>query len=371
MAEGHTREDYMRRALRLAAKGAGWVNPNPQVGCVIVKDGRVVGEGWHTAFGQLHAEREALAACTESPAGATAYVTLEPCCHQGKTPPCTEGLIEAGIARVVVGAPDPNPLVAGKGVAQLRAAGIEVEEGVLVQDCQALNRAWFHFIQTGRPYVMAKFAQTLDGRIGLRVGESCWLTGEEARTRTHADRARFAAIAVGVNTVLVDDPLLTCRAPGRVKQPLRVVVDSCLRIPLDAQVVRTVDAAPLLVATTFYAPEEKRTALQEAGATVVVLPDCEGQVDLEALLDHLGEQGIDSLIVEGGPALHAAFFAKGLVNGVQAYVAPRVFGAGAADAPTPGSVGCLPLEDPQAAPRIAFERITQLGEDVLMEGQVK
>lgn len=357
---------YMRRALELAQRGAGWVNPNPQVGCVIVKDDRVIGEGWHTAYGRLHAEREALAACSEDPKGATAYVTLEPCCHHGKTPPCTEGLIEAGIARVVMGAPDPNPLVAGKGVEALRQAGIEVTEGVLVDECLAINEAWFHYIQTKRPHVTAKFACTLDGKIGLRPGETCWLTGEEARERTHEDRHKAAAIVVGIGTVIADDPMLTCRLGDPVKQPVRVVVDSQLRIPLDSQLVRTANASPVVVATTQSAPIAKMYSLRDAGVDVLILPSDNGLVDLVELLDELGRRGVDSLILEGGPTLHAAFFRAGLINSVQAYLAPCVFGG----QQTPGAIGSLGLDLAKQAPQLQFTKVTALGRDVLLEGEV-
>ena len=365
-----TDSHYMQLALDLAAQGAGWVNPNPQVGCVIVRDGHIIGRGWHTAFGRLHAEREALADCKtqgNDPAGATAYVTLEPCCHWGKTPPCTEGLIEAGIARVVMGAPDPNPLVAGKGVQALRKAGIEVTEGVMVDECQAINRYWLHYIQTKRPYVIAKFAMTLDGKIGLERGQSCWLTGNEARMRTHADRQRFAAICVGVGTVLADDPQLTCRLEGQVKQPLRVVVDSHLRMPLDCQLMRTLNVANLLVVTTDDAPQERVAAFRAAGATVLQLPGIDGHVDLDRMLECLGGMGIDSLIVEGGPTLHGAFFKAGLVNAVQAYVSPTVFGGTNAPSPIEG----LGVASAQDAPRVHFESMTQLGEDILLEGVMR
>lgn len=204
-------EFYMARAVRLARNGIGWVNPNPLVGAVVVKNGRIIGQGWHRAYGDLHAERHALANCTDDPRGATIYVTLEPCCHTGKQPPCTEALIEAGLARVVMGSDDPNPEVAGRGVAQLQKAGIEVTRGVLRRECDELNRAFFHYIQTGKPYVILKYAMTLDGKIATRSGKSKWITGEVARRRVHEDRQRYAAIMVGVGTVLADDPLLTCR----------------------------------------------------------------------------------------------------------------------------------------------------------------
>lgn len=242
-------EAFMARALELAARGMGWTSPNPLVGAVIVKDGRVVGEGWHTAYGQPHAEREALAACSESAAGGTIYVTLEPCCHWGKTPPCTSGILEAGIARVVVGALDPNPLVAGRGCALLREAGLTVDVGIMEKECQHLNEAFFHFITTGRPLVVMKYAMTLDGKVATRTGASRWITGPEARAQVHRDRHRFGAIMVGIGTALADNPALTCRLEdGPWRQPLRVVVDSHARLPLDAELVRGARTIPTLVA---------------------------------------------------------------------------------------------------------------------------
>lgn len=363
-------ERYMARALELAARGAGWTNPNPQVGAVIVKDGRIIGEGWHTAYGKLHAEREALAHCTEDPRGATIYVTLEPCCHWGKTPPCTEAIIEAGIARVVVGAPDPNPLVAGKGFEVLREAGIEVIEDVLLNECRAINEVFFHYIQTGLPLVIAKYAMTLDGKIATRTGASRWITSDVARMRVHEDRHQYAAIMVGIGTVLADDPELTSRIPGKeTKNPLRVVVDSSARTPLTSKLVQTVYEAPTLVAVSAQAPQKRITALEEAGCEVFVSPVAEhNRVDLSALLAYLGkEKAIDSVIVEGGATLLWSFFSQSLVDRVQAYIAPKIFGG--ADAPSP--VQGLGVETPANAIQCNTPTITQLGQDILLECEVQ
>lgn len=418
-------EFYMSRALELAERGVGAVNPNPLVGCVLVRDGKVIGEGWHTAFGKLHAEREALADCRargEDPRGATAYVTLEPCCHYGKTPPCTEGLIEAGVVRVVVGAPDPNPQVAGRGCAALRAAGIEVTEGVLLDACQAVNRVFFHYITHKRPYVIAKYAMTLDGKITTRTGASKWITGAAARQRVHEDRNRYAAIMVGVGTVLADDPLLTCRLdeqagaaqalagevagadahesagtdgladmcelasadaresagtqlsagkdaaahPRVLRNPVRIICDTHLRTPLEAQVVVTAHEAPTIIATceddpAFHAPYLER------GCEVLVAPkDAAGRVDLDALMDALGARGIDGVIVEGGASLLGAAFDAHVVNKVQAYVAPKVFGG--ADAPSP--VGGVGVDVPAHAVRLGEPHLAHLGGDLLVECEV-
>lgn len=362
-------ESYMARALELAQRGVGRVNPNPLVGCVIVRDGKVIGEGWHTAFGELHAEREALADCArrqESPRGATAYVTLEPCCHFGKTPPCTEGLIEADVARVVVGTLDANPLVAGKGCEQLRAAGIQVDCGVLQEECEKINRVFFHYIQEKRPYVVAKYAMTLDGKIATRTGASKWITGEAARARVHADRNRFAAVMVGVNTVLADDPLLTCRMEGAVRNPVRIVCDTNLRTPLGARVVSSAHDAPTLIATCV-ADEARHAPYQERGCEVVVLPqDAASHVDLPALMDALGARGIDGVILEGGATLLGAAFDAGIVSAVQAYVAPKVFGGASAPSPVGGAGVAVPAD----AVALGEPRVTPLGRDLLIECEV-
>lgn len=369
-------ERFMARALALAERGAGWTSPNPLVGAVIVKDGRIIGEGWHTAFGRPHAEREALAACTEDPAGSTLYATLEPCCHWGKTPPCTDAVMEAGVARVVVGGLDPNPLVAGRGCTVLREAGIAVDEGVLAAECRRLNEVFFHFITTGRPFVAMKYAMTLDGKVATRTGASRWITGPEAREQVHGDRHRFAAIMVGIGTALADDPALTCRLDGGPwLDPVRVVVDSRARLPLNSKLVCTAGDAPVLVAVAAVHLADGDVAarvqrLREAGCVVWVSPEAEGaqgHVHLPSLLEYLGSQGIDSVLAEGGPALHGALAEAGLVNRVQAYVAPKLFGGAAA----PGPVGGLGVADPAGALRLAAPRVTPLGDDLLLECAVE
>ena len=316
--------EYMRLALELAERGAGWTSPNPMVGAVIVKDGHIIGQGWHHRYGDLHAERDALANCTESPAGATLYVTLEPCCHYGKQPPCTQAILEAGITRVVVGSDDPNPLVAGKGLAFLREHGITVETGVERAACDALNRVFFHYIQTRRPYVVMKYAMTMDGKIATHTGASRWITGEAARQRVHQDRHRYAAILCGVGTVLRDDPLLNCRMEGG-KNPLRIVCDTHLRTPLDSQIVRTAREIPTILAACDPLPE-RAAALETAGCRVWDLPQRDGHVDLAALMERLGAEQIDSVLLEGGGTLNWAALESGIVERVQAYIAPKLFG---------------------------------------------
>ena len=356
--------EYMRLALSLAERGMGWTSPNPMVGAVVVKDGRIIGQGWHARCGDLHAERNALKNCTESPVGAAIYVTLEPCCHHGRQPPCTDALIQAGIARVVVGSDDPNPLVAGKGVQILRDHGIEVETGVCREECDALNRVFLHYIQTGRPYVVMKYAMTMDGKIATRTGASQWITGEAARKQVHRDRHRYSAIMAGVGTVLADDPLLTCRMEGG-KNPVRVICDTRLRTPLDSQLVRTAREVPTILATACM--EETRRALYEAaGCRVWTLPEEGGHVALNPLMERLGAEGIDSVLLEGGGTLNWAALEAGLVQRVQAYIAPKLFGGVSAKSP----VGGLGVETPAGAIVLKNSVITRIEDDILIESEV-
>lgn len=356
--------DYMRLALKLAERGRGRTNPNPMVGAVIVKDSRIIGQGYHHSCGGLHAEREAFAACTESPADATLYVTLEPCCHHGRQPPCTEAILKAGISRVVVGSGDPNPLVAGKGLAFLRAHGVEVETGVLQKECDALNDVFFHYIRTKRPYVVMKYAMTLDGKIATRTGASQWITGEAARQRVHQDRHRYAAIMAGVGTVLADDPLLTCRMEGG-RNPVRVICDTHLRTPLDSQIVRTARDVPTILAVG-EAASAQAAPYRDAGCQVWALPEKDGHVDLVALMERLGAAEIDSVLLEGGGTLNWAALESGIVRRVQAYIAPKLFGGAAAKSPVAG----LGVELPAQAAGLKNITVTQMGADFLLEGEV-
>lgn len=362
---------WMRRALRLAAKG--FTPPNPMVGCVIVRDGVLVAEGYHPCAGQPHAEVFALRAAGERARGATVYVTLEPCCHWGRTPPCTEALIAAGVRRVVAATTDPDPRVRGQGLARLRAAGIQTEVGLLEEPARRLNEAFLHFHATGRPFVTLKAAMTLDGKIATRTGDSRWITGEEARRYVHRLRAQSGAVLVGVGTVLVDNPALTARLQGKrvPRQPLRVIVDSHLRTPPDARAVQLISEsgsdAPLLIATTEGAPAERAALLRERGVEVVEFTATpEGRVDLNALMAYLGEKRIISLFVEGGGTVHAAMLEARLAHRVLFFVAPRIIGG--TDAPTPveGSGGTRVAE---AVP-VRGLRVRRYGEDIALEGYV-
>ncbi|MBR4425936.1 MAG: bifunctional diaminohydroxyphosphoribosylaminopyrimidine deaminase/5-amino-6-(5-phosphoribosylamino)uracil reductase RibD [Oscillospiraceae bacterium] len=357
-------QDYMRRAIELAKNGMGWTAPNPMVGAVLVKDGRVIGEGWHRRCGGLHAEREALAARTEEARGATLYVTLEPCCHHGRTPPCTDAILEHGIAKVVIGSRDPNPLVSGQGAAKLRAAGVEVVEDFLRAECDALNPEFFWYITHGSPYAVMKYAMTLDGKIASRTGASRWITGEEARAHVHALRGRYAAILAGVGTVLADDPMLNCRLPGA-HQPLRVILDSRLRLPPDCQLCRTARDYPTLVASCFPEPG-RHAALEALGVEVAVLPTEAGRVSLPALMELLGKRQISSVLIEGGGQVHEAALRAGIVRHVCAYIAPKLLGGRDAKTPVEG----LGAAHPDGAALLAQPRIRRLGEDLLLEYEV-
>lgn len=355
---------YMRQALKLAEKGCGWTAPNPMVGAVIVKDGRVIGEGWHEKYGQPHAERNALASCKESPKGATIYVTLEPCCHHGKQPPCVDAILEAGISRVVVGSGDPNPLVGGKGISILREHGIEVTENVLREECDRLNEVFFHYIQTQRPFVVMKYAMTMDGKIAAYTGESKWVTGEEARNHVQQQRHRLQGIMVGAGTVLADDPSLTCRIEGG-KNPIRIICDSRLRTPLHAQVITTAKQVPTILATCC-TDREKQQEYEAAGCQIIVVKEKDGHVDLRQLMEKLGERNIDGILLEGGGTLNWSALESGIVQKVQTYIAPKLFGGQKAKTPVEG----IGIPTPSEAFILKNSTITRLGEDFLIESEV-
>lgn len=336
-------EKYMRRAIELAKNGIGKVNPNPLVGAVIVKDGQIISEGYHAKYGDLHAERNAFRnlKCAEDAKGAEMYVTLEPCCHFGKQPPCTQAIIEHGIRKVYVGSNDPNALVAGKGIEQLRQAGIEVETEVLKDECDALNPVFFHYITTQTPYVVMKYAMTLDGKIATRTGHSKWISGEASRGRVQQTRNALKGIMVGIGTVLNDDPMLTCRIDGG-RNPIRIICDSKLRIPLSSQVVTTAKEVATIVATIEPHVEytrfwnEQKAALEEQGVEVVVVKEANDRLDLKDLMRQLGERKIDGILLEGGSTLNYAALQAGIVNRIEAYIAPKLFGGAGLYTPVGG-----------------------------------
>jgi len=317
--------EFMARALRLAARGLYSTTPNPRVGCVIVRDGAVVGEGWHRNAGEAHAEINALQSAGDRARGASVYVTLEPCCHHGRTPPCSEALIAAGVSRVVAALHDPNPQVAGRGLARLAAAGIDCECGLLEQDARELNVGFFSRMTRGRPWVRVKMAASLDGKTALESGASQWITGPAARADGHRWRARACAILTGSGTLADDDPQLTVRGVDSARQPLKVLVDSRLEVPLDA---RLLAGGKVLIAGAIDASTRatKAEALRALGAEIVSLPAAGGRVDLPALLAELGRRGINELHVEAGARLSGALLAAGLVDELLLYLAPCLLG---------------------------------------------
>jgi diaminohydroxyphosphoribosylaminopyrimidine deaminase/5-amino-6-(5-phosphoribosylamino)uracil reductase len=353
---------HMAAALRLAARGLGRVAPNPSVGCVIVKDGQVVGRGWTQAGGRPHGETEALRRAGEAARGATAYVSLEPCAHHGKTPPCTDALVAAGIARAVVSCEDPDPRVSGRGIARLREAGIAVEVGLMAAEAQALNRGFFLRIQARRPEVTLKLATSLDGRIATHGGESQWITGPAARARAHLLRAGHDAILVGSGTAAADDPALTVRLPGLdAARPLRVLLDGRLATPLTHKLVATAAERPTLLYTRTDNAADRVEALKRAGVEVVGVPaDGHAGLQLAATLGDLAERGVTRLLVEGGAHVGAAFVREGLVDRLAWFHAGVLLGGDGLPA-----VAAYGLERLDAAPRFELASVERLGADLL------
>lgn len=356
-------ERFMRRALALARKGEGTVSPNPLVGAVIVRNGKIIGEGFHRCCGENHAEINALRNATEDAAGATFYITLEPCSHHGRTPPCVDALISCRPGRVVIGAVDPNPLVSGKGIAALKQNGIPTEVGVLNAACREINRFFFKFIRTGLPYVTLKFAQTLDGRIATVTGDARWVSSPASRRFAHRLRSTHDAILVGAGTIRTDDPELTCRLV-RGRDPLRIVLDSRLRLPPDAKVFT--DGKPTLVASTGRATADRRRPLAEKGIEVLEIAEgMEGRIDLGQLLIALGKRNITSLLVEGGASAAASFLKGNLVDRLLVVLAPKIVGEGIA------AIGPLGIQRMSDAIGFSFQRITRMGEDILLDARMR
>lgn len=357
-------ELYMRRAIELAKRGEGFVSPNPLVGAVIVKDGKIIGEGWHEKCGELHAERNALKNCKESTQGSAIYVTLEPCCHYGRTPPCTEAIIEAKISRVVIGSRDPNPLVSGKGAEILRKAGIEVVEDFMRDECDKLNPIFFRYITTKLPYVSLKYAMTADGKIATYSGKSKWITNEFSRNDVHRLRKKHRAIMVGIGTVLADNPMLNCRIENG-RNPIRIVCDSKLRIPLDCNICKTANEISTVVVSAIE-DSEKQTALERMGVKTLVISDKNGKVDLKELMHYLGEKSVDSVLIEGGGTLAYSALQSGIVSHIYSYIAPKIFGGENAKTPVE-SVG---VEAPENCFRLKRTAVREMGSDILIEYDV-
>lgn len=315
--------EFMSRAIQLAYRGLYTTDPNPRVGCVLVKNGRIIGEGWHERAGEPHAEINALLRAVEHAQGATAYVTLEPCCHHGKTPPCSDALIAAQLARVVIAMQDPNPKVAGNGIQQLRGAGMQVETGLLEAQARALNPGFIQRMQTRRPYVRNKLAMSLDGRTAMADGESKWITSEAAREDVQRWRARSSAIVTGISTVLSDDPAMTVRLPGTERQPLRVIIDTYLSTPATAKILQQPGRTLIMTASE---DEAARVQLHEAGAQIVQLPQQGNHIDLRAVLEELTVLEVNEVLLETGATLSGAMLEAGLIDELIIYMAPLLMG---------------------------------------------
>lgn len=368
----------MKRALALAGKGRFTVWPNPRVGCVIVKSPsglsgvpKIIGEGFHLRKGEPHAERNALASCTEDPQGSTLYVTLEPCCHTGATPPCTEAILQAGIKRVVAAIADPFPSVNGKGFDILRQHGIQTETGLLEDEAWYENRFFFHRHVKGVPWVILKTAMTLDGKSATSYGHSQWITGEEARSHVHTLRAEMTAILAGIGTVLTDDPLLTARPKGisqhELIPPVRVILDPMLRIGFDCKILRSLDFSPVWIFCSPLADTSKKAELENLGVNVIIAEGSRNCVNLDEVLCYLGNKNILGLLIEGGPTIHTAFLEANLVNEVFAYIAPIL--AGGKESPTfYMGQGVVTMNK-----AVRLERVERLflGQDTLIHGIIK
>ncbi|MBP2072134.1 bifunctional diaminohydroxyphosphoribosylaminopyrimidine deaminase/5-amino-6-(5-phosphoribosylamino)uracil reductase RibD [Thermoanaerobacterium butyriciformans] len=358
-------EKYMKRALQLAKLGVGHTNPNPLVGAVIVKNGKIIGEGYHEYYGGPHAEINALKNAKEDVKGAQLYVTLEPCCHYGKTPPCVDAIVKSGIKDVFIAMEDPNKLVSGKGIKHLKEAGLNVYTGLLKDEAEKLNEIFIKYITTKKPYVILKSAMTIDGKIATTTGDSKWITNEKSREHVHMMRGGVMAIMVGINTVIKDNPYLTTRIDG-LKNPLRVIVDSRGRIPLDANVV--IDkSARTIVATTDMMPYKKVKALKDSCVDVIVLDKLNNEVDLKKLMDMLGEMGIDSVIIEGGGTLNYSALKEGIVDKVMFYIAPKIIGGSNSLTPVEGK-GIDLIKDAIIVEKLDVKRFD---DDILMEGYIK
>lgn len=318
-------EKYMQLAIELAKKGKGKVNPNPLVGAVIVKNGKIIGRGYHKNYGGNHAEIEAINNSSESVEESTIYVTLEPCFHYGKTPPCVDKLISSKVSRVVIGSLDPNPLVSGQSIRKLKQAKIEVKIGVLEKECLKLNEVFIKYIKTKKPYVVLKSAISLDGKIATRTGESKWITGELSRLKVHGLRNELSGIMVGINTVLMDDPNLTCNIKGG-RNPIRIIVDSNLKIPIDSKILKTSNNYKTIIATTEKSDINKRNIIKNLGAEVLITKSLNNKVDLNDLMLKLGKFEIDSILLEGGGELNYSALKAGIVDKVMIFIAPKIIG---------------------------------------------
>lgn len=358
---------YLQLAMELADNGKGGVNPNPLVGAVIVKDDRIIGKGWHKKFGGPHAEINAFADAMESVEGATMYVTLEPCSHYGKTPPCSKAIIDNKIARVVIGLKDPNPLVAGKGIYMMEEAGIEVECGAFEEELKYQNRVFLKYIENKKPWVVMKTAMTLDGKIAAYTGDSKWVSGEQSREMVHELRNEIMAIMVGVDTVVADNPKLTCRLDSKeTRNPVRIVVDTTCRVSVDSDIFDTSEARTI-IATTFRSNCAKLKVLKHKGVEIVMVGEKDGKVDLNELMTELGKMGIDGVLLEGGASLNFSALEEGIVDEVISFVAPKIVGGDIARTPVGGKGKSLMSE----AVELEDFVVERVGRDIVLKAMVK
>ncbi|MBK5200700.1 MAG: bifunctional diaminohydroxyphosphoribosylaminopyrimidine deaminase/5-amino-6-(5-phosphoribosylamino)uracil reductase RibD [Spirochaetaceae bacterium] len=354
----------MKIAIDLAKKGIGLVSPNPLVGAVIVKDNEIIGKGYHKKAGTLHAERDAINNCSKDLKGSTLYVNLEPCCHFGKTPPCTDAIIENQIGKVIIGCTDPNPLVKGQGIKKLRQAGITVIIGILEKESLKLNEIFFNFIISKRPFVLMKYAMTMDGKIATSSGNSKWISNEESRHNVHVDRNRYSGIMIGVGTLLKDDPSLTCRLKNG-HNPIRIICDTNLNTPLTSQIVKTANSINTIIATCEKDILKHKSYLN-AKCKVLVVPKKDNQVDLCTLMDILGNINIDSIIIEGGGEFNFSALNCNIVNKIQTYISPKIFGGKTSKTPIEG-IGFSQIAE---AITLSNPTIKYFGSDILIESEV-
>lgn len=358
-------EFYMERALELAKKGEGMVNPNPMVGAVIVKNNRIIGEGFHEKYGEYHAERNAVKNAEEDVEGATIYVTLEPCAHYGKTPPCVDLLIEKKFKRVVIGMTDPNPLVSGKSIEKLKKNNIEVTAGVKEEECRKLNEIFIKYITTKVPFVIMKAGISIDGKIATYTGESKWITSEESRIHSHELRRKMSGIMVGINTVLNDDPMLTYRGKNKGNDPVRIIIDSSLKIPLESKVIKY-NSGNTIVACTEKCNLKNKKSLEHSGVKIIETAPCNGKVNLRELMRKLGAEGIDSILIEGGGTLNFSALKEGIVDKVRFYIAPKIIGGENSRSSIAGE-GFSSLKDCIDIKDISYR---QIGNEIIAEGYV-
>jgi diaminohydroxyphosphoribosylaminopyrimidine deaminase/5-amino-6-(5-phosphoribosylamino)uracil reductase len=357
-------EYYMKLVIALARKGRGYVSPNPMVGAVIVKNGRIISRGYHQRFGGNHAEINALKNAAEDVAASTLYVTLEPCCHEGKTPPCIDSIVEHKIARVVIGTIDPNPLVSCQGINYLQSRGIEVKIGVLENNCRKLNEVFFHFMETGLPFVTIKYAQTLDGRIATATGESQWISSETSLKYTHQLRASHDAILVGAGTVIKDNPELTVRLV-RGRNPLRVIVDSELKIPKQAKVFQNISGARTLIATIKTSADLKFQSIADSDVEIITIKaDRKGNVDLIKLFKILAARNISSILIEGGAQIITSTLKNNLANRLITIIAPKILGSGIE------AVGDLNIRKLSLAKKLSIQKVSRCGDDIIIDSRL-